>query len=71
MLSRQNIIAATPPRPTDLPGEVLARVGQGSEASMLEMKMVIAGAASDTIRQAQSLRALDGVQTANASGFSR
>jgi hypothetical protein len=57
VLSREALIALTPPLPGERAEQILARVGKGSGTSLLELKMTIAGARPDTIQQAQTLRA--------------
>jgi hypothetical protein len=57
ILSRETLLTMTPPRPTELPAQVLARMKNGSDASMLELKMTIAGAQQETIRNAKDFRA--------------
>ncbi|GAB3155840.1 hypothetical protein GCM10027290_52630 [Micromonospora sonneratiae] len=57
MLSREILMAITPPRPNDSDGDMLARMASGGSASWLELKMLRAGAGTETIRRAQELRA--------------
>lgn len=57
VLSREALIAITPPLPNQQAEQILARIGRGSGSSMLELKMTIAGARPETIQQTKSLRA--------------
>jgi len=57
VLSREALIALTPPLPSVQAEQVLSRVERGTSTSLLELKMTIAGARPETIRQAQALRA--------------
>lgn len=57
ILSRPALEALTPPLPGEPADQVLARMAQGSSTSMLELKMTIAGAGKEAIRQAQAFRA--------------
>ncbi len=57
ILSRETLIAITPPQPVEPAEQILARIGQGSGPSALELKMTIAGALEETIRETKDLRA--------------
>ena len=57
ILSQAALRALTPPLPGESSEQLLARISAGSAASMLELKMMAAGAGGQTIRRAQELRA--------------
>lgn len=57
VLSRAALAGLTPPLPGESVEQLLARISAGSTASLLELKMVAAGAATATIRRAKELRA--------------
>jgi hypothetical protein len=57
VLSHAMLAGLTPPRPGESVEQLLSRMSEGSAASLLELKMRAAGAAPQTIRQAQELRA--------------
>jgi hypothetical protein len=57
ILSKEALLALTPPLPGESVEDLLARMSAGSTASMLELKMMQAGASRHTIERAQVLRA--------------
>lgn len=57
VLSRGMLTALMPPLPGESTSQLLARFSAGSSVSMLELKMIAAGAAGETVRQAQQFRA--------------
>lgn len=57
ILSHAMLVALTPPLPGESVDQLLARMSQGSASSLLELKMMAAGARTQTIRLAQELRA--------------
>ncbi|WP_405141986.1 DUF4297 domain-containing protein [Sphaerisporangium sp. NBC_01403] len=57
VLSHGVLVGLTPPIPGASVEQLLARVAAGSDASLLELKMMAAGAGAQTIQQAKELRA--------------
>jgi hypothetical protein len=57
ILSHAMLVALTPPLPTEPVEQLLARMSAGSSNSLLELKMVRAGARAETIQRVQELRA--------------
>ncbi|MFF2027089.1 hypothetical protein ACFVW2_35595, partial [Streptomyces sp. NPDC058171] len=57
VLTRQGLIDLTPPMPSSSREEILHRLRKGEATSALELKMLAAGASSETIEKAKSLRA--------------
>lgn len=57
VLSRSALVALTPPLPSDSTDRLLTRISGGSSVSLLELKMIRAGAIPATIRKTQDLRA--------------
>jgi hypothetical protein len=57
ILSRAMLVALTPPRADETVEQLLERISAGSAASLLELKMIAAGASPDLIHRTQGLRA--------------
>jgi hypothetical protein len=57
ILSLGMCVALTPPLPGESIEKLLGRVSEGSAASLLELKMISAGAGTETIRRTMELRA--------------
>lgn len=57
ILTRQMLFELTPPRPGESAARLLERLSEGTSLSLLELKMLAAGAAPNTIERTKSLRA--------------
>jgi hypothetical protein len=57
ILSREAVMTLCPPLPGESLSQILARMEQGTAASLMELKMTIAGAREETISEVQAFRA--------------